>query len=65
MNKHSPEDVALAYIRNIKEKLSPIEEVEDISTEIDNFKEKQSKNNRKRTFKFKNRRKKNKFIPKK
>ena len=69
INKHSPEDIALAYIRNIKEKLSPIEEVEDISQEIDNFKEKQSKNNfksnRKRTFKFKNRRKKNKFSSKK
>ena len=56
LKKFSPVDITLAYIQNVKGKLSPIEEVESFNKEmIDNFK---STDNRKRSRgKSKNRRK--------
>ena len=59
-DKFSFNEIALAYIRKIKEGLSPIEDVEDISNSLNDIKSKpRNKNERKgkgRKFKFKSRR---------
>ena len=59
-DKFSLNEIALAYIRKIKEGLSPIEDVEDISNSLNDIKSKpRNKNERKgkgRKFKFKSRR---------
>ena len=63
-DKFSFNEIALAYIRKIKEGLSPIEDVEDISNSLNDIKSKpRNKNERKgkgRKFKFKSRRNKKK-----
>ena len=61
LNKFSVKDIALAYIRNIKKDLPPIEDVEDIFNSLNDLKSKQKyiniKKGKKRTFKFKRKRK--------
>ena len=60
VDKFSFEEIALAYIRKIKQGLSPIEDVEDISGTLDELKSKprfkNSKKGKGRNFKFKSRR---------
>ena len=61
LNKFSVKDIALAYIRNIKKDLPPIEDVDDIFNSLIDLKSKQKyiniKKGKKRTFKFKRKRK--------
>jgi len=63
LQKFSPVDITLAYIQNVKGKLSPIEEVESFNKEmIDNFKSNENrKRNRGKSKNRRNSRKKPKF----
>tara|TARA_B100000700_G_scaffold279285_1_gene328087 strand:- start:76 stop:1488 length:1413 start_codon:yes stop_codon:yes gene_type:complete len=62
IDKFSAKEIALAYIRNIKKDLSPIEDVEDIYNSLNDLKSiqkkyKNIKKGKRRGFKFKNRKK--------
>ena len=62
INKFSAKEIALAYIRNIKKDLSPIEDVEDIYNSLNELKSiqkkfKNTKKGKRRGFKFKDRKK--------
>ena len=63
LKKFSPIDITLAYIQNVKGKLSPIEEVKSFNKEmIDNFKTNENrKRNRGKSKNRRNSRKKPKF----
>ena len=62
VNKFSVREIALAYIKNIKKDLSPIEDVEDIYNSLNELrsiqkKYKYKKKGKKRRFKFKDKKK--------
>lgn len=62
IDKFSAKEIALAYIRNVKKDLSPIEEVEDIYNSLNELRSIQKKyrykkKGKKRGFKFKDRKK--------